>query len=547
MDLTTDPGGEQVLESLFAGVVFSAESSPSSSAALGSSSASSPEVVNGDCTDDNGTGSSHENNIFLPGPVVHQKAVLLGAVMAVQSLCVMGLCVGLKGPPEQLRRLASHLDSRFSPSLVERDVLRWDTDSVRRLKYRGTTATTTVSSELSDDSGSSGGGIVVRAPALSLLLALQRKRTAAGAFELLVKLGAWTQHEDLALLRSGFPLRFTESEWNAALGTAAAAADAHSAGLPDVDSQLGIRRDLRGLKVYTIDSASTSEVDDGISVEMIRNASTGLERPRYWIHIADAERWATDEVTNVARKRVTSLYIPTGTYPMFPPPVGADLMSLRPHQDACALSLGVELNVDGSIDPESIVVTPSIVRVTYRLTYDDADEMLEEGTGYSEEWQLGVLLDGAILRRDFRMRAGSTESLVPNPVPSATVTVFPDRSSPDGIGISHTVVVSHNAGKNQTASAEASLSSSLPPPPSSSAPAAVPQDPAPVSSAYLLVTELMILAGEAIAQWKSRQDRIEMNASAINGSGRFLNKIRLPFRTQPPPGISVAFLALRRR
>jgi hypothetical protein len=449
--------------------------------------------------------------------------------MAVQSLCVMGLCVGLRGPPELLRRLASHLDARRDPGLVRRDVLAWDGDSVRRLKYRGTTAaTTTASAAASSAPGESGDGGSVRAPALALLLALKRKRTPAGAFELLVRLGAWTEHEDLALLRSGFPLRFTESEWRSAAAAAAAAAAASQPppGRADVDSLLGIRRDLRGLKVYTVDSASTSEVDDGISVEMVRNETTGLERPRYWIHIADAERWADAEVASLARKRVTSLYIPTGSYPMFPPPVGADLMSLRPGRDACALSLGVELNGDGSVDAESIVVTPSLVRVAYRLTYDEVDEMLEEGAGYSEEWQLGALLGGAILRREFRMRAGSMESLVPNPVPGASVAVFPDRAAPGGIGISLAVQVSHNAGRNRTASAEAGAASQEL------------SEPAPVSSAYLLVTELMILAGEAIAQWKCRRDRREADSAGANGSLPPVNKVRLPFRTQPPPGPS---------
>jgi hypothetical protein len=44
------------------------------------------------------------------------------------------------------------------------------------------------------------------------LAALKRRRTAVGAYELLVEMGAWRRHEEVGLLRSGFPVRFLEDE-----------------------------------------------------------------------------------------------------------------------------------------------------------------------------------------------------------------------------------------------------------------------------------------------------------------------------------------------
>jgi exoribonuclease R len=67
-----------------------------------------------------------------------------------------------------------------------------------------------------------------------------------------------------------------------------------------------------------------------------------------------------------------------------------NVMSLRPNMDTCALSLGVELNDDGSINVDSLEVTSSKVRVNYRLSYNEVDDMLLEGVGYREEWQLGA-------------------------------------------------------------------------------------------------------------------------------------------------------------
>jgi len=58
-------------------------------------------------------------------------------------------------------------------------------------------------------------------------------------------------------LRSGFPLRFSEAEMEAAVK---ASKNTH-----DPDGALGIRRDFRHQKVYTIDGASTSEIDECVA------------------------------------------------------------------------------------------------------------------------------------------------------------------------------------------------------------------------------------------------------------------------------------------
>jgi exoribonuclease-2 len=44
--------------------------------------------------------------------------------------------------------------------------------------------------------------------------------------------------------------------------------------------------DLSHLTVYTIDDASTKDVDDGISVEQTDDGQLLL-----WVHIADPTRW----------------------------------------------------------------------------------------------------------------------------------------------------------------------------------------------------------------------------------------------------------------
>ena len=108
---------------------------------------------------------------------------------------------------------------------------------------------------------------------------------------------------------------------------------------------------------------------------------------------------------------------------------------------------------------------------------------------------------------------------------------FADINAPDGVGISVNVQVSHNAAKNKTATAEDG--------PNDSKTLDITSEP--VSSAYLLVTESMILAGEAIGRWQAGIGHAEA-ARKNKGDGKFENSLRLPFRSQRKPGkLFIAF------
>ena len=222
--------------------------------------------------------------------------IIRGAIIAIQSLLILGSQVGVRGSPNQIKKSVSHLRDDIEEASHHE---KWDRNDVRRLKHdMDFTAAT------------------------QLLAEVKKKRTAQGAFDLLVKLGVFGPHEELALLRSGFPTRFTDEE--------EAAAKEAAQSTRDPDELLGIRQDFSSMKVYTIDGKDTSDVDDGLSVEVLKNAD-GTTRNRYWIHIADADRWATRDsgLFEVAKKRATSVYLPSGSVPMFPSSIGNGVMSLR--------------------------------------------------------------------------------------------------------------------------------------------------------------------------------------------------------------------------
>lgn len=415
--------------------------------------------------------------------------VIRGAIIAIQSLLVMGAQVGVRGSPNQIKKLVSHLREDIEEASHQ---AKWDRNDVRRLKH-----------DLDFAAGT------------QLLAEVKKKRTAQGAFDLLVTLGIFGHHEELQLLRSGFPTRFTDEE--------EAAARVAEQSTRDPDDLLGIRQDFTSMKVYTIDGEGTSDIDDGLSVEVLEDAE-GTKRNRFWIHIADADRWAPrdSDLFDVSKTRSTSVYLPTGSVPMFPSSIGNGVMSLRQGSNCCAVSLGVELLPDGSIDPASIIVTPSTIQVSYRLTYDEVDEMFDASVGYFEEWELGALLTAATQRRELRAKNGSSEGRVTTPIPQASLKVVEDEEAEDNINILLDIEVTHNAGSNQTSIAEVSTAEN--------------EHAASASQAFLLVTEMMIMAGEAIGKWRTKMLLNDRHVADDDDTvPQLKNSIELPFRSQVEP------------
>ncbi len=232
--------------------------------------------------------------------------------------------------------------------------------------------------------------------AIELLTALQRSATPESAFELLVALGLWSPHENLFLKRSQIPIQFPDSVTQ----VAKACLDSFP---QDLDND---RRDLTHLKVYTIDDESTQEIDDGLSVELEADG-----RERLWIHIADPTRWLSpgDALDLEARRRGTTVYLPTGMIPMFPKELATGPMSLVQGRTCCALSFGVVLSPSGEI--EDYIVVPSRIQPTYRLTYEDVDEILE--LGVKAEAELLTLHHWARQRQQWRQSQGSIVIRIP--------------------------------------------------------------------------------------------------------------------------------------
>lgn len=235
-----------------------------------------------------------------------------------------------------------------------------------------------------------------RTPALETLSALRRPETAQAAFQLLVDLQLWSLHENLFLRRSQIPTHFSSKVLEMSQRCLSE---------PPIDRDVN-RLDLTHLKVYTIDDESTREIDDGLSVEFLPAG-----QQRLWIHIADPTRWLSpgDDLDLEARRRSTTIYLPTGMVPMFPPELATGPMSLNQGQVCTALSFGVILSPEGAI--QDYQIHASLMKPTYRLTYDDVDEMLE--LGIEAEPELEALATWSKRRESWRQSQGAISIHMP--------------------------------------------------------------------------------------------------------------------------------------
>ena len=209
------------------------------------------------------------------------------------------------------------------------------------------------------------------------------------AFELLVQRGVYSQDEPLGLYRRGVATEFPSVVMQEA------------AALPFPDVSQG-RRDLTALPMFTVDEATTLDIDDGLSLE--RQDEGYL----LGIHISDASVLVApgSALDMEAYRRMTSLYLPERTIPMLPRRLCEEMGSLSPEEPRLALSLLISLGEDYRIlDWEAV---PSVVRSKARLTYEEVDVALEDGESPQAE-TLRTLHDVARTLRQQRLQDGAVE------------------------------------------------------------------------------------------------------------------------------------------
>lgn len=140
------------------------------------------------------------------------------------------------------------------------------------------------------------------------------------------------------------------------------------------------RRDLRDLLTFTIDGDSTRDFDDALSARR--------EGPciRVWVHVADVAAFVRpgDALDLEARRRATSVYLPSLTVPMLPQALSTGACSLVPGKDRAAVTCELLLR-DGVV--EQLDIYRSRIRSDARLTYTHVEDIFlgraEPGATYA--------------------------------------------------------------------------------------------------------------------------------------------------------------------
>lgn len=135
------------------------------------------------------------------------------------------------------------------------------------------------------------------------------------------------------------------------------------------------RRDLRDLPMVTIDGETARDFDDAVSLEILEDGTL-----RLGVHIADVSYYVREgkPLDREALNRATSTYLVDQVIHMLPPLLSEELCSLQAGQDRLALSVFMKLTADGEIIENSF--TPSVIKVTERLTYPQVEAFLENSS-----------------------------------------------------------------------------------------------------------------------------------------------------------------------
>ena len=243
------------------------------------------------------------------------------------------------------------------------------------------------------------------------------------ARDALAAVGRWRGLEDASWRRWG-----VETNHDASLEAYAAALADGSIDAP-ADADAATRKDLTRLTTYAIDAADSEEIDDAVSAELTKDGKT-----RVWIHVADASRWSPiledgDDDDNqsrvgslrvamdaAARRRGASAYGPEGAIPMFPEAFAFKRgpVSLALGEARCAMSVTAVL--DDSGEAEEYWIGPTTIRVTHAVTETEAARMLDEHESKKDGGEhagLASLLEAATRRASLRERRGAVTIELP--------------------------------------------------------------------------------------------------------------------------------------
>ncbi|KAF8843134.1 RNB-domain-containing protein [Paxillus ammoniavirescens] len=133
-----------------------------------------------------------------------------------------------------------------------------------------------------------------------------------------------------------------------------------------------VRKDLRQERIFTIDPATSKDLDDALSIKTNDDGTYEVG-----VHIADVSYFVKPNTAldRDARKRATSVYLVQRAVPMLPPTLSEEVCSLIPGVERLAFSAIFTMTKEGKVVNKWFGKT--IIKSAAKLSYADAKKAID--------------------------------------------------------------------------------------------------------------------------------------------------------------------------
>jgi ribonuclease R len=175
------------------------------------------------------------------------------------------------------------------------------------------------------------------------------------------------------------------------------------------EGEIARRRDLRDVRMVTIDGEDAKDLDDAVSVQRIEGGY------RLGVHIADVSYYVREDsrLDKEAFERGTSVYLIDKVLPMLPHELSNGICSLNAGVDRLAMSCIMEIDTFGLV--RKYEICQSVIHVDQRMTYSAVNRILtDKDSEYIERYRelvedFRLMKELADILREQRMQRGALD------------------------------------------------------------------------------------------------------------------------------------------